>query len=408
MALLYLLLETKHHLPFELGLAHVDHRWRENSSKEAAQLQYLAEELKLPFYLKVLSPESAKGNLENACREQRLSFFRQICDKEGYEAVVLAHHAGDLAETVLKRCFECSSLFSLGGMEAVKHFENLIIIRPLLKISKKELLAFLKSKQISFFEDPSNQDPTFLRAKMRIAMLPTLEKTFGKNVQPSLCRLSEDILELNGYFREKLSPLIEKRVKSSLGLCVDFRNIHASFEIKWLLHELFQNEKIPLNYALLQVMVDHLMARGSNKTIVEGALKVTLDRGYLFILQNKEKPLVDDCSLTVGDFKCGDWFVKVENASFEAPSLLGWKQVWLGKCRAIIPKGPCRIGPALAEHKRALSRLWTNEKVPSFLRCEAPIIYNGDHFLLDFLSGKLLLKKTDRDQGALMVSLYRE
>jgi tRNA(Ile)-lysidine synthase len=59
----------------EIGIAHVDHRWREESEKEAEELRVYAEALNIPFHLKVLNPSEFKGNLEELCRTERLRFF---------------------------------------------------------------------------------------------------------------------------------------------------------------------------------------------------------------------------------------------------------------------------------------------------------------------------------------------
>src|SRR5262245_9574892 len=94
-ALLYGLLNE----PVELGIVHIDHSWREESGVEALELKKRYSSI--PFYLKKLDPKDISGNLEEGCRLARLDFYRQICERERYEAVFLAHHSDDQAETVL-------------------------------------------------------------------------------------------------------------------------------------------------------------------------------------------------------------------------------------------------------------------------------------------------------------------
>src|SRR5258708_5164832 len=104
MALFYQLLDLNH--PFQV--AHVDHGWRAESSQEGAILEELCREKKIALHLRKLKLEGA--NLEDLSRKARLLFFQEVCSKEKLEGVLLAHHADDQAETVLKRVLEGASL----------------------------------------------------------------------------------------------------------------------------------------------------------------------------------------------------------------------------------------------------------------------------------------------------------
>ena len=97
LALFHLLLETSSFVPFKLHVAHVDHGWREESSKEAQWLKSYVEKWGVPFYLKKL-----EGCLnEEAAREGRLSFFSSLYRELGCKALLLGHQGDDQAETVL-------------------------------------------------------------------------------------------------------------------------------------------------------------------------------------------------------------------------------------------------------------------------------------------------------------------
>ena len=114
-ALFHLLVEFRY--PFRV--AHVDHAWRPESAKEAKALEELCRQHKIPFHLKTLNPDEMQGNLEDACRQERLSYFQELSTQWNCQAVVLGHHADDQAETVLKRLFEGASLEKLAGIRSV-------------------------------------------------------------------------------------------------------------------------------------------------------------------------------------------------------------------------------------------------------------------------------------------------
>ncbi len=204
LALFHLLLKYRKQHPFELGIAHVDHGWRQESSEEARLLQNIVEKEGLPFHLKTLLPEDLQGNLEAASRDARILFFADLCQKYHYQAVLLAHHADDQAETVLKRVLEGASLPYLCGLRETATVHNVLFWRPLLKINKNEILQWLERHQLKGFDDRTNRDPRFLRGKFRTRILPALSKEFGKQVEKNLERLGAEALEWHHYLNSKV------------------------------------------------------------------------------------------------------------------------------------------------------------------------------------------------------------
>ena len=210
MALLHFLLEAKKELDFSLHVAHVDHGWRVESGKEAEGLRRVAEHHSLPFYLYRLEKMEG-GDLENRCRNERLKFFRTLHAEHHYQALLLAHHSGDHAETVFKRVAEGAGLRGLGGLYAERSIENLSVWRPLLPLKKEDLLAYLHKKKLRYFEDFTNQDPKYLRARMRETLFPTLEGIFGKRMEGNFARIGKMCQELADYFEEKGEEIEKKK-----------------------------------------------------------------------------------------------------------------------------------------------------------------------------------------------------
>jgi tRNA(Ile)-lysidine synthase len=184
-ALFELLLKYREIYPLDLHVAHVDHGWREESQEEALRLKARCP---VPFHLERLEIDIKAGNLEDRCRQLRLAFFNQVYQEIGAEALVMAHHANDQAETVLKRIFEGGPLH---GLLPDRLIEGMRVLRPLLGVQKKELLAYLDREGVPYFTDSTNEDERFLRGKMRKTIIPLLEEHFGKGIVAPLCRLAE-------------------------------------------------------------------------------------------------------------------------------------------------------------------------------------------------------------------------
>jgi len=199
-ALLYGLLEVG----IRPHLAHVDHGWREESRLEAELLEKEAVSLDLPFHLIRLSQHPEK-NLEDYGREARLDFFHSLFEKIPFQALLLAHHADDLAETALKRIFEGAHLSFLGGMPSSCELMGMTVWRPLLTVRKKEILRFLEAKSLDGLYDKTNDDPRFLRTRLRQTMIPDLTTAFGKEIVPNLALLSERAYELKEYLDRKVA-----------------------------------------------------------------------------------------------------------------------------------------------------------------------------------------------------------
>ncbi|MGK5594002.1 MAG: tRNA lysidine(34) synthetase TilS [Parachlamydiaceae bacterium] len=409
MALLHLLLAIQKELSLDLAVAHINHQWREESGQEAEFLKKMILSLKLPFFSHTIQPGKLQGNLEEASRDARHQFFESICCIHGYEAVVLAHHANDQAETVLKRCLEGASIFSLHGMEKEKKRGKLTVLRPLLEITKQEMVTYLNDRNLTYFNDPTNDDPRFLRGKMRKSIFPLIEQEFGKNSQRPLNRLARESLELRDYIRERMGSLKANLLEVEWGICMDVREIAHLLEIKWMISNLFLQKKVAIRQALIHQIAGCLYHRQANKKFLIQDRVVYCDRGHLFLLHGRFFNYTESKTYMENqEILSGTWKIKFETFKRNEIELLGWKNAFLGHCRAILPKGTYSMGFPKKPFSDSLIRLWSKTKVPAFIRSLVPILYNCEGAVaLEFLSGKKLVKCAS-GENEIMVSLYRE
>lgn len=126
-------------------------------------------------------------NLEDAARKARIQFLDGICVKYGAAAVALAHHADDQAETVLMRLLRGSGMTGLSGM-AYRNDRG--YVRPLLDISRTEIENYLRERGMTWREDASNKDTTYLRNRIRHDLLPLLE-TYNPAIRAGLASTAE-------------------------------------------------------------------------------------------------------------------------------------------------------------------------------------------------------------------------
>lgn len=276
-ALLYALLEcgVKPHL------AHVDHGWREESGQEALLLAKEAQELGCVFHTICLELKEKK---EDEARKARLSYFASLFSE--FDALLLAHQADDLAETVLKRVLEGAHLSRLSGMQPVSHQYGMKIFRPFLSLRRSDILEFLEEKNLKPLIDPSNADPIYLRARMRGEILPFLTRSFGKEMTNNLTLLSERSRELSEYLDRKLSHVPIQ--KGPWGTIVDLQGLEP-IEQTHLLQKIARKEGIVFTRDMLKI----LLSGKKSASIQLKKRKILLHEGriWLFSFPSKDSHL---------------------------------------------------------------------------------------------------------------------
>lgn len=194
-------------LPGKLEVAHVDHGWREESKSEAEEIRVEMEKRGIPCHIETLQGKGT-SNLEAKGREARYRFFFRLLRERNLEALCLGHQKEDLSETVCKRVLEGAHFSRWQGMEEVMEREGYAVWRPLLSFSKKEIIKFLQKKKTPYLLDPTNRDPKFLRNRLREEILPSLSRSFGKNVQKSFLHLRRQSEEWESFLQETTQDLV--------------------------------------------------------------------------------------------------------------------------------------------------------------------------------------------------------
>lgn len=145
----------------------VDHGLRPASGEEAAlTLRRLAELGVSSRLLRLDGLRNGPAMAERA-REARYAALISACCTAGTAHLLLGHHAGDQAETVMMRRLRGSGSAGLAGMAAVSEMECVRLLRPLLGVPAGRLRATLREAGVGWIEDPSNRDPATLRARLR-------------------------------------------------------------------------------------------------------------------------------------------------------------------------------------------------------------------------------------------------
>ncbi len=397
LALYALLLKFREKHSLKIGIAHVDHQWRAESGQEARVLQDMVVKQGIPFHLKTLDPSNLNGNLEAACRQERLRFFHALCKDYGYQAVFVAHHADDQAETVLKRLFEGAFGPCLCGLRECCTVEDVVLWRPLLQLPKNAILRWLEQQNLKGFVDHTNQDPTFLRGRMRTRLLPLLEQEFGKQIGSSLAQVGAEAAELRDYLDTVLKDSIDQIEESPWGLFLDLC-LHLPkplYETKYIIRKFCEKLDCSLSRKGLETAAHLVLTQAADKEVSIGSKTLYIDRGRLFLSHGQENlPLTQRSPLDDGVFLENRWHVsvtRVDQRPEEArPS--GWQDAWRGECFVWLPEGAYELGPAQLTAPypggSPIAKWWTDAKVPAYLRRWVPVIWEQGAIRHEFLTGK--------------------
>lgn len=279
LALLHMVLECRQFFDLDVHVAHVDHSLRAESAREAKELGTYVAKLGLSYHVKLLDGK-VSGNVEDWAREKRYAFFAELSRYLESQAIMVAHHQDDQAETVLKRVFEGSHLSRLGALAQETILHGMRVWRPLLPLSKRQLESWLAKRGFRGFADPMNADVQFLRARMRHVMFPAIEQQFGKKIGPTLSRIGQRALELREYLDRRIRPYFRALRQEEGKISIDFTPFFPleKVEVIHFLIEWAASIDIQLSHAECETCFELLKRRLPHRTI--GPFSV--DRGCIF------------------------------------------------------------------------------------------------------------------------------
>jgi len=229
-------------LGYTIHIAHFDHQTRNGqSTRDANWVERTAASLELPFHLGTADipgmAENSPHSFEEFARKERYAFLAETAHEQGCQAIATGHHRDDQAETVLMRLIRGTSSRGLAGIPPMRIHDNIPVIRPLLNSNRIELLDYIDHHQLDHIEDESNEDPRFLRNRIRHELIPTLHEAYNPHVSHHLVQLAE-IARVENDFMDSLLEAFRSRCMKSDTLLNrhSFRTGHPALQRR-LIHD---------------------------------------------------------------------------------------------------------------------------------------------------------------------------
>jgi tRNA(Ile)-lysidine synthase len=258
--LLHVLAEWRRRLGTKLHVAHLDHEIRGvESQADAEYVSNLAGSLGIPITIDrqdvAAYRTERKCSLEEAARELRYAFFARVARKVGANRIAIGHTRADQVETILMHILRGTGITGLCGLAPCSPLVydsqgmsppvsamslpvssrslrgspqslrakrgNLLVIRPLLDITREETARYCQKHQLDPRIDSSNLSPSFFRNRLRLHLLPLLRQ-YNPSIDQALLRLADIAKEDNAFIEQQASGLWDEVAKQeNNAICLD-------------------------------------------------------------------------------------------------------------------------------------------------------------------------------------------
>ncbi len=211
-ALLRALILLSSEYQLHLTTAHLNHGLRGTEAEEEEDfVRRISHALGITCICKTVDIrllQVGKGrSLEEIGREERYRFLDEAAAACGARKIATGHHRDDQAETVLINLIRGSGIAGLKGIAPVRDDR---IIRPLLDVSRGEILEFLNQEGFTYRVDSSNLDPIYLRNRIRKSLIPDLKASYNPRIVTGLCHMAEIVRREDDYLQNVVRQILDE------------------------------------------------------------------------------------------------------------------------------------------------------------------------------------------------------
>lgn len=234
--LLHLFWTIKDEYELKLYAVHLNHQFRGlEAEKDAKYVKTFCDNLKIPsfIYTKDVSDYAHKNSMtdEEAGRELRYSCFYEIANKKNAKKIAVAQNMNDQAETVLMRLMRGAGI---DGLTAIDYKRDDRIIRPLLDVERDKIEKYCEENKLNPRIDKTNQESIYTRNRVRLELIPYIEKHFNKNIKSTLCRTAKHLREdsdfINIIASEAYNEVVMETEEEVRIDCNKFKEFHSAIK----------------------------------------------------------------------------------------------------------------------------------------------------------------------------------
>lgn len=392
-ALLYLLESCKKELGITLQVAHLNHMIRRTDAElDVRFVQELAQRLGIASSVETMNvPEFArekKMNLEAAARQLRYAFLEKVAGEVQAAKIAIGHTADDNVETFLMRLLRGSGLKGLCGIPVRRGK----IIRPLIKIWRKEIEDYVGGLKLVPRRDHTNYESKYMRNRVRLKLIPQL-KIYNLNIKEIILQTILLLTDDHQYLEAKAEEILEKAELSGseneLVLDIDrFKMTEDPIKGRLIRAaiEKMKGDLANLTYTHVHDVLSHLNEKEKWELHLPGGIMVGGDRGRLAVCREKtkdqEKKSYRYLLSVPGEVEIKELGRKVRSSMVEKAELEKANLRTVFVDYAVLGKDLVvrnwiegdRFRPLGMRGTKKLQDLFVDEKIPSELRDTIPVI----------------------------------
>ena len=394
------------HGPNNVYAFHIHHGIQQEATGWQQHCKKIAQQLGCHFDTRNIQLPNT-SNVEAQARDYRYQALREMCEAHQIEDLLVAHHQDDQAETVLIQLMRGAGLAGLSGMPASKLAKqnklsklkntaseniqptNLHIWRPFIDLRRSDLEIYAKENQITWIEDPSNQDESYRRNAIRKTLLPQLEKVQPGAI-PNLARSARHLAEAQDLLNQ-LADIDLGLISQSPGLSkTNLLRLYKTNQSRaknalrrWLskqgLVHPSEDRLVSWFAELQQVRVDALLQWEHDGMLIR------LWRGHLSVEQPKsqQKNQQKDQQKNELDNQSGEWVFK--NIAANSRKIGVAKDRFNeAKAKGLINTMPRQGGEKfkiqLNRPRKSLKNIYQEADIPPWQR-DVPLFYIGDELV---------------------------
>jgi len=298
--LLDIFINLKDELNFELAVAHFNHKLREkDSDRDQRFVEKVCKHNGLKLYKASADIEKFANDkslsIEEAARAKRYQFFEKICNSNKFEYLATAHTKNDLAETFLLNLFRGSGLHGLTSIPTRRRLtKSSFVVRPLINITKDELIEYAKLRELQWVEDKTNDELIYTRNKIRNLLIPEIESNYNPNFVNTIERTSSIIKSANQFVSDYTEANFKKifitanqgMVEINSQFLDSYADIIQNEMVRKTLSRYFAYHHAP--YELTERIAELTSKNVNTKIEISSNLYALKERGKIIILKDNK------------------------------------------------------------------------------------------------------------------------
>ena len=382
MCLLDILVGLKSELHLTIICAHVNHKYRKESDLEQVEVKKYCDNHNVIFELYTILDYQDDKFTESEARDKRYDFFEDLKNKYKARFIMTAHHGDDLIETILMRITRGSNLKGYIGFKK----ENNDYIRPLIEVTKKDILDYCHHHNLWYAIDQTNNSLEHTRNRFRIKVLPFLKEE-DENVHSKFLKFSKELIDYDNFvndYLDKKAPMIIENNTLNLTLLLKENDFVIRKLLERVISKVQADYKFNISdnqlYEILKMIksskVNSQISLSNNFLAIKDYDKLVIKKriekkDYEYPLYSSQ--IIDNYGIikyVTNDEEISNYVIRINSSQIKLPIIIRNRR-----------KGDKIIVKNLNGTKK-IKDIFIDEKMPTEKRSSYPIVVDSNNFIL--------------------------